>query len=131
MSASNSSYTQPIQAPQFDGTEPWLNKPFDEVKTEELPPEQGLALSILALRSMDYPEYLKTEHWRAVRYRAMQRARWQCQACGKDAVDADHMTYDRRGFERPEDVMALCRPCHKTKHESFIIRARASFPRHP
>lgn len=115
-----------IQAPELTGKESWLDPfweggewPADRIVNE------STAICILILRDMPYPEYLQTNHWRAVRYRAMRRARWQCQCCPKDAVDADHMTYERRGFERTEDVMALCRECHETKHRNFKARTRA------
>lgn len=116
-----------LQAPQLSGDEEWLD-PWWEAKEwpADLAVSESLAVCILVLRGMDYPEYLQTDHWQAVRARCMKRARGKCQIClTKDAVDADHTTYKRRGFERPEDVQALCRRCHKQKHEAFKIRLRA------
>lgn len=112
-----------IQAPELDGSESWLDPHWDG-KWPHMTVSETTALCILALREMPYADYLRTTHWMAIRYRAMQRARGQCQACGRNATDADHMSYERRGFERPEDVMALCRTCHETKHRSFAARTR-------
>lgn len=115
-----------LQAPQLTGEEAWLDPWWKEKEwPADLVVSESLATCILALREMDYRDYLKTSHWQAVCARCLTRARGRCQIClYRDAVDVDHTTYLRRGFERPEDVQALCRGCHKTKHTSFAIRTR-------
>ena len=74
-----------------------------------------------ALRTMPYDAYLRTGHWRHVRVLALRRAGGRCQVCndvgskGKP-LDVHHRTYERRGNERAEDVIVLCRRCHELYH---------------
>ncbi len=108
----------------FSGDESWLKIPVAALKMSDLPRDYWPAIIVLALRQMPYEEYLETTHWSAVRLRAINRYRGQC-LCGKDAVDAHHINYDRKGFEHPEDVVALCRPCHTLWHETWVLQAKA------
>lgn len=40
------------------------------------------------------------------------------QVCNCNApLDVHHNTYERRGQERPSDLIALCRPCHEKHHD--------------
>jgi 5-methylcytosine-specific restriction endonuclease McrA len=69
------------------------------------------------LRKMPYAEYLKTEHWREVRERALRLAGHKCDLCSKTQyLRVHHRTYEHRGFEFDEDVRVLCDDCHKTHH---------------
>ncbi len=113
---------------QFTGKEPWLKIPVENLTWEDLPKDEAgksAAICVLVLRSMPYAEYLQTEHWSEVRLAAIRRYLNQC-LCGKDAKDAHHVNYDRKGFERPEDVVALCRECHTRWHETWTLQAKAS-----
>lgn len=67
-------------------------------------------------RRVHYRAYLQTETWRC---RAARVKRWNiCGRCGTRTshLDAHHKTYDRLGFERPSDLIALCRACHEQEH---------------
>jgi hypothetical protein len=119
-------YGDMIQAPELTGDEDWLCPFWEGDSWDSVKIDQARAVAILVLRSMDYwGEYLWTNHWQSVRARTMRLAGWSCAVCGQRADDADHFTYKRRGFERSEDVMALCRVCHITKHEAFAARTRS------
>lgn len=64
----------------------------------------------------NYWAYLKSRTWSV---RAARAKRWGCCArCGKDTpkLDAHHKTYERLGRERPSDLEALCRTCHRETH---------------
>jgi hypothetical protein len=63
-----------------------------------------------------YAEYLGSPHWQNVRRRY--RESWLPQECicGDDDVQLHHMTYDRVGEERLEDLTPLCRTCHAMIH---------------
>ena len=64
-----------------------------------------------------YDAYLQSDAWRARRARCLQLAGGVCQDCGrKRATDAHHLTYERLGDERPEDLLAVCEPCHNRLH---------------
>jgi hypothetical protein len=114
-----------IQAPELTGNETWLDDPWDGLTWAELGERHPCAKIIVTLRGLPYHEYLRTMHWRGVRTRAWRRYRGQC-VCGKDASDAHHMSYARKGFERPRDVIAVCRECHKTWHDTWILQAKES-----
>jgi hypothetical protein len=69
------------------------------------------------LRHMPYKEYLKTQHWKDVREKALNRAGRKCQICNSDfQLNVHHRTYENRGAEKPNDVIALCRSCHEKFH---------------
>ena len=113
---------------EFTGKEPWLSIPVEKLKWGDLPQDfasRSRAICILVLREMSYVEYLQTEHWHNVRLRAIKRHLNQC-ICGQDAMDAHHVDYSRKGFERPDDVVALCRGCHFTWHETWRLQGRSS-----
>lgn len=62
--------------------------------------------------------YLYSSNWRAKRRRILQRAGHRCEKCGVGGrLDIHHRTYERLRYEWPEDLQALCRPCHKRAHE--------------
>lgn len=67
-----------------------------------------------------------------VRRAVMVRCKGRCEECGESPVELHHLTYYSQqpahqykfpkhaeaifGFERPDDLLALCRDCHKDKH---------------
>lgn len=78
-----------------------------------------------SLRSMAYEEYLKSEHWRGVRLRALRDAGYSCQICESVAgLEVHHRTYARRGREMPSDVIALCGECHQLFHDAGRMPGR-------
>lgn len=79
-----------------------------------------------ALRTMPYAAYLRTNHWQHKRLMALRRAGWRCQVCNEEAskgkpLDVHHRTYERRGAERAEDVIVLCRRCHELFHTTVGV----------
>lgn len=69
------------------------------------------------LAHVSYPSYLRTEHWRRVRVKTLTHQGHRCASCGTGGpLDVHHDTYQRVGRERPDDVRALCRPCHSSLH---------------
>lgn len=74
-------------------------------------------LTVQQLRALPYPIYLLTEHWQAVRDRALIAAGYRCQRCERgDHLDVHHKSYARLGEEPSEDVWVLCRSCHLAEH---------------
>lgn len=70
------------------------------------------------LKSLPYDEYLRTEHWQEVRREALERAGGACQLCNSPHdLHVHHRTYERRGYEEPEDVIVLCKSCHALFHQ--------------
>lgn len=80
----------------------------DMTEPLEVTPEQ--------LRTMPYEDYLQTAHWQKVREDTLRRFDHRCVVCRRPASDVHHRTYERRGCELPNDVVALCRNCHARAH---------------
>lgn len=72
---------------------------------------------IQALRSLAYEQYLRTDHWRARRNRALKLATYRCQRCTDNRnLQVHHLSYDRLGEELDDDLQVLCRGCHLGHH---------------
>jgi len=103
-------------APELNGSEPWLqpgwNGCFSEAAVNE-----STAICILVLRSYPYDQYLQTEHWRGVRKDVWRRQRGKCAWCKEQIAHVHHGGYERKGFERDEDVIGLCAPHHLFAHQ--------------
>ncbi len=72
-------------------------------------------------RRVKYRAYLQSAKWRAKReeyFRSHPRA---CSRCGttKGRIDLHHITYERVGNERLEDLEATCRDCHRVIHREM------------
>lgn len=98
---------------------------------EELMANGGRLLITWALKFLPYDEYLKTNHWQAVRRQALKDADYRCFVCKKRIpLDVHHVdeTYKCRGEEKPADVVALCsgpKGCHKLQHKTLLQVMRA------
>jgi 5-methylcytosine-specific restriction endonuclease McrA len=66
----------------------------------------------------EYRAYLQSPEWQAKRKDALARAGHRCQisAAHHGPFDVHHNSYDRLGAEEPEDLVVLCRECHKLFH---------------
>lgn len=72
------------------------------------------------LASLPYGVYLKSAHWQQVRKDALTRAGNRCSLCNSDSLLQVHRrTYERRGAERPGDVVVLCDSCHGRHHDAL------------
>jgi len=74
--------------------------------------------AVVTLAAIDYRRYLRSPEWRTKRYAAIVRAGYRCAVCHRVYWDerklqVHHVTYDRLGREQPEDLMVLCRRCHR------------------
>jgi hypothetical protein len=62
--------------------------------------------------------YLKSDHWRQIRVKALAASNFSCSGCGyKDMLQVHHLTYSNLGDESVEDLMALCSRCHGLAHD--------------
>ncbi len=75
----------------------------------------------------DYGRYLASREWALKKRAVWKRSRGICERCKVGPYqETHHLTYERLGCERLEDLQALCIPCHE--YESAV----ASFdPLHP
>jgi len=63
-----------------------------------------------------YQRYLCSPEWNSKRNAVIERARGECEKCGRTARHAHHLTYIRKYNERLEDLQALCEECHDGIH---------------
>lgn len=87
---------------------PWL--PADDIYQQ----------CLQQLKTMDYKEYIQTEHWQHFRSEALKHFNTTCQLCGatNERLDVHHKTYINRGRETFNDVILLCRHCHDLYHHN-------------
>jgi len=64
-----------------------------------------------------YEEYLRSLRWRLKREERLKLDGYACQECGTTSeqyqLDVHHLTYERLGNERMEDLQTLCVLCHQ------------------
>ena len=71
------------------------------------------------LVSVTYEEYLTTLTWKATAHFAKERAGWRCQHPGCESLGplhVHHLTYERVGQERDDDLLVLCAEHHRRYH---------------
>jgi 5-methylcytosine-specific restriction endonuclease McrA len=64
------------------------------------------------------PEYYDSPHWRSLRLEVLAGADYRCAKCRQHRawLHVHHLTYERLGAERLEDVQPLCPNCHAREH---------------
>lgn len=60
--------------------------------------------------------------WTRTRRLVLERDGYQCQGCGDDATDVDHVIPN--DDHSPANLMSLCERCHKAKTAREAARAR-------
>jgi len=69
------------------------------------------------MTSAKYRAHLAGAEWQAIRGVILQRANYRCEACGKPwGLQVHHRTYARLGNESLDDLICLCRECHRKLH---------------
>lgn len=62
----------------------------------------------------EYHEYLTSREWALLREQVRERSGGFCERCWVRPMQAcHHLTYERVGHERLEDLQAICNPCHE------------------
>lgn len=69
-----------------------------------------------------YRAYMVSTEWVRRSNELRGFAEWKCEGCGRERtdtrpLDVHHLTYERLGNERAEDLVVLCRRCHEEQHE--------------
>lgn len=77
----------------------------------------------------EYRAYLKSTHWKQLKIDTKRKLKKQglkrCYVCKyKEKLHLHHRTYRRLGQELPDDLVCLCRRCHRKVH--FIVKERKS-----
>jgi 5-methylcytosine-specific restriction endonuclease McrA len=79
--------------------------------------------------------YWKSNAWKQLRAAALRRDDYRCGDCkrqrgdedprlkrGRTQLEVHHVTYDRYGSERLEDLQTLCAACHSVRHQWLRYR---------
>lgn len=74
-----------------------------------------------------YNAYLQSKVWADRRYRVLRRDNNRCLGCNWTPtfkpefkyLHIHHLTYDRVFYERLEDLVTLCKDCHKRIHKEL------------
>jgi hypothetical protein len=87
-------------------------------------------------RPMTYGDYLRSDEWNETRRAAITRANFRCQMCcwqprtrTYQGFHVHHNTYENLGHEKPEDLIALCKDCHRRFHRKDNGRHRKGVKR--
>jgi len=65
-----------------------------------------------------YNEYLKSKAWGLKRAAVLARAKGLCEECReRPAIQAHHLTYRHWGYERLDELVAVCLECHAEFHK--------------
>jgi len=64
-----------------------------------------------------YKNFLKSKIWHEIRYQKLKSVLFRCEYCqSRKAVQVHHIQYGLWGKELPEQLLAICRPCHEFIH---------------
>ena len=65
-----------------------------------------------------YRKYLLSDEWAQIRIDLFNHRGKQCELClSKNKLEVHHLTYKNIFNEEPEDLMILCKSCHKKQHK--------------
>jgi len=79
-------------------------------------------------KKRDYQKHLASAYWKRLRKHRFSLDSYQCQVrvgfsiCGEPAEELAHLTYDRFGEERIEDVQSQCAAHNQLEREQRIAR---------
>lgn len=76
--------------------------------------------------NLEYERYIHSAQWRQTADKRLEMDNHLCCVCGGSATDVHHLTYDRFRNEAMDDLVSLCRKCHR-QAESFYDPAVTSW----
>jgi hypothetical protein len=66
------------------------------------------------LNKSDYHKYLASREWALLKEKVKERSKGRCERCANmDYSHTHHLTYERLGREKLEDLQGVCAPCHE------------------
>jgi len=93
----------------------------DKYRRASWPIEQRINNERQAIWWSDYNKYLDSEEWKIIKKKVMERAGGICELCKTQKADqVHHLTYERVGKERLEDLKAVCFECHDKEHDGAL-----------
>lgn len=99
----------------YDGFENWkLERENEKKKIYNLIIKES---NYLNSNKYKYYKYLESNEWKAIRNDRMKMDNYLCQECRNAKADeVHHITYNRIFEEILEDLISVCKPCHKKLH---------------
>lgn len=77
-------------------------------------------------------KWQRPQQWSTLRKAVLERDCHQCNLCGAHATHVDHRHNQRAGGNNhPDNLQALCLPCHRAKTAREGAGARSVKMRHP
>lgn len=67
----------------------------------------------------NYGKYIRSKAWRRKANERLEMDGHTCQVCGRKAEEVHHLTYDRFGHEDMNDLVSLCRKCHRKAEDLY------------
>lgn len=80
-------------------------------------------------RRVNYREYLASREWGLLKRQVRERSVGKCERCGAPQEATHHLTYERLGHERLEDLLAVCNACHEYLSGNVDIDPKDDAPR--
>lgn len=75
---------------------------------------------------VEYSTYILSEDWNTKRKSRLAKDNYQCAICGTGKnLSVHHITYERLGSERLDDLITLCKDCHKQVHKNDLASKNA------
>jgi hypothetical protein len=73
----------------------------------------------LPAKPTEYQRYRQSPRWRKMSLAVRMRAKGRCEICRRaPGVECAHVTYERIFFEPLEDLLWLCKKCHRELDEA-------------
>lgn len=70
---------------------------------------------------VDYKKYISSKEWKEKKEEVFNQRGKECEQCGYQyRLHVHHLTYERLGNERLEDLQILCFQCHMSKHDEYF-----------
>lgn len=68
----------------------------------------------------NYKKYLNSKEWKERRLQRLEIDGYKCACCGTDKnLNVHHLTYDMIGSEEMDDLITMCKDCHKSIHDRY------------
>lgn len=68
----------------------------------------------------EYQKYLNSKEWKEKRQKRLEIDGYKCACCGSaKSLNVHHTTYERLYGEEMDDLITLCKDCHKAIHERY------------
>lgn len=68
-----------------------------------------------------YKDYLNTHHWKKIKEGYIQLYGEKCEVCGDKGEELHHLHYESLGEEAFDDLVLLCKECHRNEHDNKKI----------